>query len=304
LRVFITGGTGFVGTTLARKFLSIGHGVTVLTRRQPPAGGGPDGVDYAQGDPNSPGAWQDIASEHDTIVNLAGRSIFARWTAVVKREIRDSRMRITRNVVDVIARRKDKPKTLINASAVGYYGFHGDELLDEETPPGSDFLASVARDWEEEASEARKHGARVALCRFGIVLGKRGGALAQMLKTYRHLPVGPLGSGKQWFSWIHEVDLVEALSFVHEHPDVEGPVNCTSPEPSRNRDFMRALAGVLERRTFPVGVPGFALGIAMGEFGKVLLEGQRVLPRKLLDAGFEFGFPEVREALADLLRGV
>jgi len=301
MRVFITGGTGFVGTTLAERLSSRGHEVTVLTRREAPAERGHDGVAFAQGDPNSPGAWQDVASGHDAIVNLAGRSIFARWTAGVKREIRESRMRITRNVVDAIARRGDKATSLLNASAAGYYGFHGDEVLDEESPPGLDFLASVARDWEEAALAARGAGARVALCRFGIVLGRRGGALAQMLKTYKYLPVGPLGSGKQWFSWIHEIDLVGALSFILEHHEIEGPVNCSSPGPLRNLDFMRALAGALGRRSFPVGVPGFAVGIAMGEFGKVLLEGQRVQPQKLLDADYEFRFPKVDDAIADLL---
>jgi uncharacterized protein (TIGR01777 family) len=301
VRVFITGGTGFVGRTLAGKLLSLGHGVTVLSRREAASRGDTGGVEYARGDPNQPGPWQDIASEHDTIVNLAGRSIFARWTAGVKREIRDSRVRITRNVVDAIARREAGPAALLNASAVGYYGFRGDEFLNEEGPKGSDFLASVCGEWEDAAMGARRSGARVALCRFGIVLGKRGGALAQMLKTYRHLPVSPLGGGKQWFSWIHQTDLVEALSFIIEHPEMEGPVNCTAPGPLRNRDFMKALAEAMGRRAFRFGVPAFALAIAMGEFGKVLLEGQRVLPRKLIDGGFEFSFPEARLALLDLL---
>jgi len=303
MRVFITGGTGFVGRTLARNLVSRGHGVTVLTRRGEPGEGGVEGVSYVKGDPNTAGGWQEAAGGHDAVVNLAGRSIFARWTSAVKKEIRESRLRITRNVVDAIARHRGKPTSLLNASAVGYYGFRGDEVLDEQSPPGSDFLASVAREWEEAALSARQAGARVVPCRFGIVLGRRGGALAQMLKTYKHLPVASLGSGKQWFSYIHEIDLAEALRFILEQTAIEGPVNCTSPCPARNRNFAKALARALGRRAFPVGVPAFALGMAMGEFGRVLIEGQRVIPRKLLDSGFEFGFPGVDDALADLLGG-
>ena len=302
MRVFITGGTGFVGTALTGVLVSKGHSVSVLSRRSEPAGSVPAGIAYVQGDPTSGGDWQESAASHDVVVNLAGRSIFARWTDEVKRDIRESRVRITGNVVDAIARAGGKPVTLINASAVGYYGFHGDEKLDETGGAGSDFLATVARDWEQAALGARDRGARVVLCRFGIVLGGRGGALAQMLKTFRHLPVSPLGSGKQWFSWVHHADLAEAIVFLIERDAISGAVNCTAPHPARNREFMRVLATALGRRLFPVGVPSFAMSIAMGEFGKMLLEGQRVIPRKLLEAGFEFAYPDIETALGDLVR--
>lgn len=302
MKVFITGGTGFVGKTLSAVLAAQGHSVTVLTRREPPVEGGQEGVTYVRGDPVLAGGWQQTAAGHDAFVNLAGRSIFARWASAVKREIRESRISITRNVVDTVALTGRRGVSLLNASAVGYYGFRGDEVLDETGGPGTDFLATVAADWERAAVSAEEQGARVVLCRFGIVLGRRGGALAQMLKTYKHLPIGPLGSGKQWFSWIHERDLAGALIFLLEHRELEGPVNCASPSPVRNREFVRELAEAMGRRALPVGVPSFALGIALGEFGKILLEGQRVVPRKLLDAGFEFAFPSVDAALKDILR--
>jgi uncharacterized protein (TIGR01777 family) len=301
VKVFITGGTGFVGKTLSAELALRGHAVTVLTRRETPPGGGHQGVTYVRADPMLAGDWQRTAAGHDALVNLAGRSIFARWTSAVKRQIRESRAQITDNIVEAVALSGRKGISLINASAVGYYGFRGDEVVDETGGQGSDFLATVAADWERAALEAAGHGARVALCRFGIVLGRKGGALAQMLKTYKHLPIGPLGSGKQWFSWIHERDLTSVLIFLLENPALSGPVNCSSPKPVRNRDFVRTLAEALGRRVLPVGVPSLALGIALGEFGKILLEGQRVVPRKLLDAGFEFSFPSVDSALKDLL---
>jgi uncharacterized protein (TIGR01777 family) len=303
VKVFMTGGTGFVGKALARALVSGGHSVSVLSRRAGPGEGAPGGITYVQGDPAAGGEWQDAAAAHDAIVNLAGRSIFTRWTPDVKRDIRESRILITSNVVDAIARSGGICRLLINASAVGYYGFHGDETLDETDGAGRDFLAGVARDWEAAASGAREHGARVVLCRFGIVLGRGGGALGQMLKTYRRLPVSPLGSGKQWFSWIHQADLSEAMKFLLESDGTDGPANCTAPGPVTNRDFTLALARALGRRMLPVGVPSFALSIVLGEFGKMLLEGQRVMPRRLLDAGFRFSYPDIEAALADLLDG-
>jgi uncharacterized protein (TIGR01777 family) len=300
MRVFITGGTGFVGTALTEALASRGHEVSVLSRRGG-RGDAPDGVTYVRGDPTAGGEWQPVAAGHDAVVNLAGRSIFGRWTREVKRDIRESRIRITRNVVEAIGSSGGGCKTLVNASAVGYYGYRGDEEVVETSEAGADFLATVARDWEEAALGASAHGARVVLCRFGIVLGKRGGALAQMLKTYRRLPVSPLGSGRQWFSWVHRRDLSEAIVFGLEHEDIHGPVNCTAPAPVRNRDFVRALAKAMGRRVLPLGVPGFLLGLTLGEFGKMLLEGQRVVPEKLVRAGFEFGFPDIESALGDLL---
>ncbi len=304
MKVFITGGTGFVGRALAQALVSGGHSVSVLSRRAGPDGGMPGGVTFVRGDPTARGQWQEVAAGHDAIVNLAGRSIFTRWTADVKRDIRESRVSITANVVDAISRSGGRHIALVNASAVGYYGFHGDETLDESSGAGSDFLATVARDWEDTAMKAEGLGVRVVICRFGIVLGKRGGALSQMLKTYRRLPVSPLGSGRQWFSWIHLADLCEALKFLLERDEAQGPFNCTAPAAVRNRDFVKALAHGMGRRVFPLGVPSFALRLTLGEFGGMLLEGQRVVPRNLLDAGFEFIYPDIEAALEDLLEAV
>jgi uncharacterized protein (TIGR01777 family) len=184
---------------------------------------------------------------------------------------------------------------------VGYYGFHGDEALDEAGYPGHDFLAELATDWEASAREAEAHGARVVLCRFGIVLGRRGGALGQMLPFFRKYMGSPLGHGKQWFSWIHEADLVKIPLFLIEKKDLTGPVNCTAPHPVTNRELTRVLGEVLDRPTFLPPVPGFVIKLIMGEFGSVLLKGQRVLPGRLLEAGFQFQFPHLREALQDLL---
>jgi uncharacterized protein (TIGR01777 family) len=234
------------------------------------------------------------------VVNLAGGSIFRRWTPKQKTQIRDSRIRTTRNVVEALCRGGGTGKTLLSASGTGFYGFRGDEPVHEDGEPGHDFLARLAADWEQEALEAGEQGVRVVPCRFGIVLGRRGGALEKMVPAFRMGLGSPLGTGKQWFPWIHERDLAEILLFLLERCDVTGPVNCTAPSPVTNREFTQALAEVLRRPAFLPAVPGFALRWTMGEFGEVLLQGQKALPAKLLDSGFSFRFPTIREALEDL----
>ena len=237
MRVFMTGGTGFVGSTLSGNLAREGHGVTLLTRKIGKNRPLPQGVSMVEGDPTEPGGWQETVGNHDAVVNLAGASIFRRWTDSEKRLIRDSRIETTRNLVNAIAAGNGKNRTLLSASAVGYYGFHEDETVNEEAPPGKDFLAGVARDWEAEALKAQTPGTRVVLCRFGIVMGSGGGALQEMLPIFKKGLGSPLGSGNQWFSWIHQMDLVRIFMFLLERAELSGPFNCTTPEPVRNKDL-------------------------------------------------------------------
>lgn len=301
MKVFMTGGTGFVGTTLTRNLVEQGHQVTVLTRKIPVNDTLPHGVSLLEGDPTRRGEWQRRVPQHDIIVNLAGASIFMRWDKKGKAVIRESRVSTTTNLIEALSDGMKNETTFISTSAVGYYGFHGDETLEEDSPPGDDFLASVTREWEAAAIQAEAFGARVLVCRLGIVLGRNGGALGEMLPLFQKGLGSPLGSGNQWFSWIHEMDLVGIYLFLIAKKDLSGPINCTAPDPVRNNDLTQALGKALGKRTFMPSVPGFVIKLIKGEFGSVLLEGQRVLPKKLLDAGFHFRFSRIDEALNDLL---
>jgi uncharacterized protein len=301
MRVFMTGGTGFVGRTLTKKLTERGYGVTLLTRSIKHPESLPPGASFVEGDPARKGAWMEHVSEHEIIINLAGASIFDRWTKKHKKTIRDSRVLTTRNLVGALSGREGKETVFLSTSAVGYYGFCGDEELQENSAPGSDFLASVTREWESTALETEKLGVRVLLCRFGIVLGAGGGALAELLPFFKKGLGSPLGSGKQWISWIHEQDLVAIYLFLIERKGETGPINCTAPNPVTNKELTKALGEALEKPTFMPAVPGFLIKLKMGEVGSVLLNGQKVLPKRLLDMGFDFRFPGIREALKDIL---
>ncbi|MCU0578709.1 MAG: TIGR01777 family oxidoreductase [Desulfobacterota bacterium] len=302
MKIFITGGTGFVGTSLTKELTAQGHGVTLLTRAIKPGRALPSGAAFLEGNPLQPGPWQRAVPDHDVCINLAGASIFSRWTDAAKKEIRESRLLTTRNLVSALAERKGLETLLLSTSAVGYYGFHEDEELSEESPPGTDFLAQVCRDWEAEAQQAEQYGVRVIRCRFGIVLGERGGALDQMLPLFKKGLGSPLGSGRQWFSWIHQRDLSRIFLFLLDRKEVSGPLNCTAPHPVTNKELTRLLAEAVGRPAFLPAVPGFMLKLVLGEFGNVLLTGQRVLPRKLLTLGYEFLYPELKKALQNLFR--
>ena len=303
MKVFMTGGTGFVGTTLARELTQKGHSVTVLMRTGESARNLPQGARALQGDPTVRGAWQEAVPGHEVFINLAGASIFTRWTDEAKRVIRESRILTTKHLVEAMAPRKGKESHLFSTSGAGYYGYHGDEDLTEESPPGTDFLAMLSRDWEAEALRAKDYGARVALMRFGIVMGRSGGMLGEVLPVFRMCLGADLGSGRQWLSWIHEMDLARIfLYLIEENRTLDGPINCTAPEPVRNHEFTKTLGGVLGVPTFLPPVPGFVLRLMKGEFGSVILRGARVLPRKLLQAGFRFRTPTLQEALADILK--
>lgn len=301
MKVFMTGGTGFVGTTLTRGLAERGHRVTVLTRSIGKERVLPPGARLLEGNPTERGPWQEEMARHDILINLAGASIFRRWSDKTKKVIRDSRILSTRNLVEALSARGDKETLFFSTSAVGYYGFRGDEELDEGSAPGEGFLSSVTREWEAEALKAQRFGARVLLCRFGIVLGSGGGALAKMLPLFKWYLGAPIGSGRQWVSWIHEQDLVNIYLFLMEANDFSGPVNFTAPHPVRNSEMTRLLGEALKRPTFMPPVPGFVIRLLMGEFASVLLEGQRAITRRLPERGFQFQFGNLREGLVNLL---
>jgi uncharacterized protein (TIGR01777 family) len=298
MRVLITGGSGFVGTHLSRHCLDSGHHVTALgTRKRHGRIDHPRFV-YCSADTTRPGPWQQHVANSDWIFNLAGRSIFQRWTRRSKQQIYDSRVLTTRCVVDALA--SGTEAVLVSASAVGYYGHGDDAELTESSPGGEDFLASVSRDWEREASGAGDKGGRVAVARFGIVLGADGGALARMVPAFRAYVGGPLGDGRQWFPWIHIDDVAAACCHLALHDDLHGPFNFCAPTLVRNREMVRALGNALGRPA-SMAVPGWVLKMAMGELAGVLLGGQRAIPSRLTAAGFEFRHPRIDGALGDLV---
>ncbi len=300
MKVFVLGGTGFVGIHLARFFIRHGHAVTCLVRSQSKAEDLPPGARHVTGDPLRSGPWQEEAAKADLIVNLVGRSIMTRWTDEAKEAILKSRVMSTRMAVEAISRERASETVLVNANAVGYYEGAGDRDVTEESPAGKGFLAEVTQAWQEEAERARKKGARVVIARFGAVLGRDGGLLAQMLPVFQLGVGGRLGSGRQWFSWIHIHDLCRAVLFVAERRDVSGPVNFCSPHPVTNRELTRTLARLLGRPAI-LPVPGFALRLAIGDAAKIALRGERVVPRVLERAGFAFEFPTIEDALKDLV---
>jgi len=299
VKILMTGGTGFVGSQLTSRFVQDGNEVTILTRSEKGSKKGAAGISYLLGDPTQKGPWQEAIKNHDAIINLAGASIFSKWTDEHKKAIRESRVSTTQNIVEGIPSHPEKKITLLSTSAVGYYGFHGDEELFEESPPGNDFLAQIAVEWEGEALKALEKGARVIIARFGIVMGEKGGALSQMIPLFKKYIGGPIGTGKQWFSCIHIKDLAEAFAFLLKHSEISGPVNVCSPSPVRNKDLAKALGKALHRPSF-MPAPGFMIKLVLGEFGSVILEGQRVIPKKLLENGFVFQYPDIHKALQNI----
>jgi uncharacterized protein (TIGR01777 family) len=299
MKIFMTGGTGFVGTYLAGQLIREGHKVTILTPSLTGAELKMDGLTYLAGNPTIQGPWQESVRAHEGILNLAGASIFSRWTEAQKKILLSSRIDTTRHLVEALPN-DSKHITFFSTSAVGYYGFHEDEELTESSPAGDDFLAHLARDWEVEALRAQTKGARVILTRFGIVLGKNGGAWGQMIPLFKYFIGGPLGSGRQWFSWVHMADLAQAFIFLLAHKEISGAINLCSPNPVRNKDLGKAIGKVLHRPSF-LPAPGFMIELILGEFGSVLLRGQRVIPRRLLDASFKFRYPDIEAALKSVI---
>ncbi len=307
MRVFVTGGTGLIGSRLVPPLKKRGDQAIVLSRRAEAAAQFSGDAEVVVGDPTKAGSWQDRAAECDAIVNLAGEGIFnKRWSKEFKQILRDSRIRATENCAAALARNPRRgdgsPKVLVNASAIGIYGSHGDEEIDESTPPGHDFLAGVCVEWENATKPAAQAGARVVIARMGVVLDRNGGALKQLITPFKFGMGGPVGSGKQYLAWVHIADVVGMLIHALDTARASGPMNVTAPNPITNKEFGKALGRALGRPAF-VWTPGFMLKLGLGEAADIVVAGQRVLPRKSLEWGYAFGFPQIDAALANILRG-
>jgi len=298
MKILITGGMGFVGQYLSHFFLSRSARVVAVGLRPRRNVIAHENFKYLSADTTRKGAWLDTLADTDVVINLAGKTIFKPWTKRYKQAIYDSRVLTTRNLVEGLPEKTET--VLCSTSATGYYGDGGEDLLTETAPNGADFLAKVGRDWEAEALQAEKKGLRVVIARFGIVLGETGGILGKMVPAFRYFLGGPLGSGRQWFPWIHMADLAGALCYLIENRDRQGIFNLCSPNPVRNRDFVRALAAVLNRPAF-MPAPAFLLRLFMGELGGAILCSQRAVPQRLLQTDFRFQFPDIEKALTNLV---
>jgi len=301
MKVLIFGGTGFVGRNLTAELLSNGYQVYVVTRKSlKMAISLENKVKVIEWDNHSPLASINQLPETDVVINLAGESIGnRRWSKSVKQEILESRIITTEAIVTAINNRIIQPKVLINASAVGYYGDRQDEEITESEEAGEDFLAQVCRTWENEAYKVQSDLTRVVTIRIGVVLGSDG-ALSRMAMPFKIFLGGSLGKGNQWISWIHIQDLTSMIRFIIEHQELTGPVNATTPYPMRMKEFCEILGEVLNRPSW-LPMPELLLRIALGEMAEMLLHGQRVIPKKLLNAGFEFKYPKIRSALENAI---
>lgn len=300
--IFITGGMGFVGRHLTSTLLGLGHRVTAVGRSPRPRGlTNHPGFTYLAADTTVPGEWQKRLADHGIIINLAGKSIFTLWTETAKRQIYDSRILTTRNIADALTG-SSNDTVFFSTSAVGYYGERGEDVLTETEPPGSGFLAKVSQDWEREAMRAQSPRTRVVLARYGVVLARGGGAMASMLPAFKLGLGGRLGTGRQWFPWVHLDDVIDAYLFVIDHPGIVGPVNWCAPHPVRNRDFTERLARRLKRPAI-IPVPEFVMKTALGEFGQTLICSQRAQPAVLQKAGFLFSYSEIDSALDEIILG-
>jgi len=304
MKIAITGATGFVGSRLVAKLNKESHQILIFTRNPerakvvfPPAAF--PNLEIVKYNPKQAGDWQDKISGCDGVVNLAGEPIAERWNEQHKKEIKESRELGTKNIVAAIAKADPKPSVLVNASAIGYYGTSETATFDENSPSGNDFLAQVCQNWEAEAQKVTAAGVRLAIIRIGIVLGD-GGALAKMLGPFKMYAGGPLGSGKQWFSWIHRDDLVNLIIEALKRSDIEGTFNATAPNPVRMSEFCQVLGEVLNRPSW-LPVPDFALELLLGDAAVVVLEGQQVLPQKTQAIGFEYQYPTLKPALKEIV---
>ena len=291
MRILLTGGTGFIGSALTESLLAGGNELIILSRQ----------AHHDRPQCRFIRSLQDIpqTQELDAVINLAGASLAARrWNASYKREIFASRLDTTRGLLDLCARLNRPPKTLLSASAIGFYGHHGDECVTESSAITPGFAQQLCSDWESLALQAQQLGMRVCLLRLGVVLDAGGGALVEMTKSFRLGVASWLGSGKQWLSWVQRRDVIRAIQFLLQRDDLQGPFNITSPEPVTGREFARALEA--HHRTFlRAGVPAPFMRLLVGEMAEeLLLNGQRVLPDHLQAEGFEFSYPDVQSALA------
>ena len=300
MRLFITGGSGLVGRRLVRAAIDARYQVLVLSRSDRRAVF-PAATTLLEGNPTEAGPWQQTAASCDAIVNLAGENIFAkRWSADFKEVLRRSRVETTRRVAEVFGREDCRARVLVSTSAVGYYGHSEGVTFREDAPPGEGFLPALCVAWEAAAGTAAERGARVVIIRIGVVLDSAGGALATMLPAFRRFVGGPVGSGRQYVSWIHVHDLVDLILHALETDSLSGPINATAPHPVTNREFSRALGCVLSRPSV-FRMPGFAMRLLLGEVADVVLAGRRVLPAKAEASGYRFRFERLEDALRDLV---
>ncbi len=305
MRLVVAGGTGFLGRPLSEIWAEEGHEVIVLTRSLPPgvsaheAGTGVPGVTRLGWTPDGHlGPWAAALEDADAVVNLAGESIAARrWSAAHRQAVRETRVLATRSLAAAILGATRPPRVFVSSSAVGYYGYADQSEKTEDAPPGTDFLAEVCREWEEEARQAARPETRVALVRSGIPLELDGGALPQLARPFRYFVGGPLGSGRQFVSWIHKLDWIELVRWLVVSESAAGPFNAAAPVPVTNRELSRTLARALHRPAL-IRAPAFALRLALGEMADpLLIGGQRAVPARALAMGFYFRYPEIDRAL-------
>ncbi len=298
MKIFITGGTGFIGGHLVRALVERGDTVVVATRSPEKKGDSPS-VRFVSLEDGLAGHLEGC----DVVVNLAGESLFGkRWTAPVKKRLRESRIRTTRSLVDAMGRLDNKPALFISASAVGYYGDRGSDKVTEKHPAGGDFLAELCREWEQAAVEAEKYGIRVVNPRIGVALGREGGALATMLPVFRSFVGGSIGAGTQYFPWIHVDDLCRSFLFAMDNSAISGPFNASAPNPVTMDEFAKSLGSTISRPSL-FRVPEFGLNLVLGEAAIMITTSLRVIPEKILGEGFRFRFEHVEHALEDILAG-
>ncbi len=301
MRFLVLGGTGFIGRHLIGSLVNMNHKVTAIIRSFERGNGLPQVVDLVLADPLEPGDWQRYVEWADAIVNLVGRPIVGPWTATVKREILETRLKSTKVIVNALAKYGTNRTTLINASAIGYYGADcGESEISEKSENGKGFLANVTREWERCAWEAANLGHRVVLTRIGIVLGN-GGMLEKILPAFKYGLGARLGTGRQWMSWIHICDIVSALIFIAETEHIQGPVNLTAPHPCKNAEFTRVLASIMGRPAI-LRIPAQVLKLVLREASELILSNQKVVPDVLLESKFRFLFPTIESCLLDLLK--
>ncbi len=305
MRVFLSGGTGTIGRAITRALLERGDEVTVLTRNASRAKL-PEAVTCIEADPCYEGDWQQAIAGHDAVINLAGAPLDGqRWNALYRQRIHDSRVDATRFIAEAIVATPEatRPKALLSASGIDYYGFAEVELfddddIDESDPGGESYLSGLCWDWEDETTICSKSGIRVALMRTGVVLSDKG-ALPALAAPFRKRAGGPIGSGRQWMSWIHVEDVARAYLHVLDG-ELAGAVNVVAPGNLRNADFARVLGARLGRASW-LRAPAFAVMAAAGQLGEYVLKGRKTVPKALIGSGFTFSFPELEEALRDLL---
>jgi uncharacterized protein (TIGR01777 family) len=301
MRVLITGGSGLIGRALAANLVRDGNEVIILSRRPGQITGLPEGVSARWWDGHTTEGWHSLVNGTDAVINLAGENISSgRWTKERKHHILESRLNAGRAVVRAVEAAARKPHIIVQASGVGYYGPCGDEEITEETQPGHDFLAQLAVDWEASTASLEGLGIRRVVIRTGVVLSTAGGALPRLLLPFRFFAGGHLGSGQQWFPWIHIADEVGAIRFLIENEKASGPFNLTSPTPLTNAGFSRLLGRCLRRPAF-MPIPAFILRLLFGEMATAILDGQRAVPQRLSKLGFAFRFSGAGSALKDLL---